>query len=144
MFHLFGPNRREGRDLLGDGAARLNSLGVQRAAIFGEQHHPDDIGVSGKPVGIQLEKGEVGQLQHRLRPADPLLVRKGCEVAPTVAQMCDRGFQVGESLLKSGAPGALAGEFGQVVHRFGNFLRPEEILNELNCMEKWGHRSTFL
>ena len=129
-FHLFGPNRGEGCDLLRDGASRLNGLCVQHAPVLAEQHHPDDIGVSGKPVGIQLEKSEVRQLQHHLCPADPLPVRKGCEAAPTGAQSCDRGFQVGK--------------FGQVVHRFGNFLRAEYILDELNSMEQWGHRSTFL
>jgi hypothetical protein len=103
-----------------------------RAAILVEQHHADDIGVSGKPVGIQLEKGEGGQLPHRLCPANALLLRERREVAKARAQTCDRGFQVGKSLLKSGAAGALAVEFGQVVHRFGNFLRPQQILDELN------------
>src|SRR2546429_232891 len=41
VFHLFGPNRREGGDLLRDEVARLDGLCVQRAPVLAEQYHPD-------------------------------------------------------------------------------------------------------
>src|SRR6266699_4638185 len=139
VFHLFWPNRREGRDLLRDGAARLNGLGVQGAPVRASQHRPDEIGVSGKPVSIQFKKGEVGQLQHRLCPADPLLVGTGCDAAPTGAQLCNRDFKPFKGLLEGGASGTMAGKISESLHRPGCLFSFEHLLDELDCLEKWGH-----